>query len=78
MANDLIVDFRGINELKDSPYNFGCHTFSSETNQSSGVTGSAQIYESLARAGIIGNVDGIFLETHSDPSSASDGANMLM
>jgi 2-dehydro-3-deoxyphosphooctonate aldolase (KDO 8-P synthase) len=48
-------------------------------NQTSGVTGGNPEYiESLARAGIVNNVDGIFLETHTDPSQAkSDGANML-
>ena len=30
--NDLIVDFRGISELKKiAPYNIRCNTFSSET-----------------------------------------------
>ena len=34
--------------------------------------------ETLARAGIVNGIDGIFLETHVDPSKAkSDGANML-
>ena len=48
-------------------------------NQISGVTGGNPEYiESLARAGIVNNIDGIFIETHVDPSNAkSDGANML-
>ena len=34
--------------------------------------------ETIARAGIVNNVDGIFIETHFDPKNAkSDGANML-
>ena len=34
--------------------------------------------ETIARAGIVNNVDGLFIETHFDPSEAkSDGANML-
>jgi 2-dehydro-3-deoxyphosphooctonate aldolase (KDO 8-P synthase) len=34
--------------------------------------------ETIAKAGIAVGVDGIFLETHHDPSVAkSDGANML-
>ena len=34
--------------------------------------------ETIARAGIVNNVDGLFIETHFDPSNAkSDGANML-
>ena len=35
-------------------------------------------FETIARAGIVNNVDGLFIETHFDPSNAkSDGANML-
>lgn len=34
--------------------------------------------ETIARAGIATGVDGLFMETHFDPSIAkSDGANML-
>ena len=34
--------------------------------------------ETLAKAGVAAGVDGIFIETHPDPSKAkSDGANML-
>jgi 2-dehydro-3-deoxyphosphooctonate aldolase (KDO 8-P synthase) len=34
--------------------------------------------ETIARAGIVVGVDGIFIETHFDPANAkSDGANML-
>ena len=34
--------------------------------------------ETIARAGVVNNVDGIFIETHFDPRNAkSDGANML-
>jgi 2-dehydro-3-deoxyphosphooctonate aldolase (KDO 8-P synthase) len=48
-------------------------------NQNSGITGGDPKYiETLARAGIVNNIDGIFLETHISPSTAkSDGANML-
>ena len=78
--NDLIVDFRGINELKKMAPTILDVTHSvQKPNQTSGVTGGNPEYiESLARAGIVNDVDGIFLETHTDPSSAkSDGANML-
>jgi 2-dehydro-3-deoxyphosphooctonate aldolase (KDO 8-P synthase) len=34
--------------------------------------------ETIARAGVVNNVDGIFIETHFDPENAkSDGENML-
>ena len=78
--NDLIVDFRGISELKKIAPSILDVTHSvQKPNQTSGVTGGNPEYiESLARAGIVNGVDGIFLETHTDPSSAkSDGANML-
>ena len=78
--NDLIVDFRGINELKKiAPTILDVTHSVQKPNQTSGVTGGNPEYiESLARAGIVNGVNGIFLETHTDPSSAkSDGANML-
>tara|TARA_E500000178_G_scaffold355662_1_gene429138 strand:+ start:2118 stop:2918 length:801 start_codon:yes stop_codon:yes gene_type:complete len=78
--NDLIVDFRGINELKKiAPTILDVTHSVQKPNQTSGVTGGNPEYiESLARAGIVNGVDGIFLETHTNPSKAkSDGANML-
>jgi len=78
--NDLIVDFRGINELKKiAPTILDVTHSVQKPNQTSGVTGGNPEYiESLARAGIVNGIDGIFLETHTDPSTAkSDGANML-
>ena len=35
-----------------------------------GAGGNPEYIESLARAGIVNDVDGIFLETHTDPSKA--------
>ncbi|MEE2700450.1 MAG: 3-deoxy-8-phosphooctulonate synthase, partial [Bacteroidota bacterium] len=48
-------------------------------NQNSGVTGGKpEMIETIAKAGIAAGVDGIFLETHTDPKNAkSDGENML-
>jgi len=50
-----------------------------QPNQTSGVTGGRpDMIETIARAGIATGADGIFIETHFDPSNAkSDGANML-
>ena len=50
-----------------------------QPNQSSGVTGGRpDMIETIAKAGIATGVDGLFMETHFDPSIAkSDGANML-
>jgi 2-dehydro-3-deoxyphosphooctonate aldolase (KDO 8-P synthase) len=50
-----------------------------QPNQASGITGGQPgLIETLARAGIAAGADGLFIETHPDPSTAlSDGANML-
>lgn len=78
---DLIVDFRGIIEMQKNGYPVILDITHSlqQPNQSSGVSGGLPaMIETLARAGIAAGVDGIFLETHPDPSDArSDGANML-
>lgn len=78
---DLVVDFRGISEMKKN----GCPVVMDVThslqqpNQSSGVTGGKpELIETIAKAGIVCGADGIFIETHPDPKNAkSDGANML-
>jgi 2-dehydro-3-deoxyphosphooctonate aldolase (KDO 8-P synthase) len=48
-------------------------------NQPDGVSGGfPEMIETIAKAGVAAGVDGIFIETHPDPSIAkSDGANML-
>lgn len=77
---DMIVDFRGIPTMREFATTVLDVTHSlQQPNQSSGVTGGRpDMIETIARAGIVNNVDGIFLETHFDPSNAkSDGANML-
>ncbi|MFT6718648.1 MAG: 2-dehydro-3-deoxyphosphooctonate aldolase (KDO 8-P synthase), partial [Sphingobacteriales bacterium] len=50
-----------------------------QPNQSSGVTGGKpELIETIAKAAIATGADGLFIETHPDPSKAlSDGANML-
>ena len=50
-----------------------------QPNQPAGVTGGRpDLIETVARAGIAVGVDGLFIETHPEPSKAkSDGANML-
>ena len=78
---DLVVDFRGIPEMQQTGYPVILDVTHSlqQPNQSSGISGGRpELIESLARAGIAVGADGIFLETHPDPSKAkSDGANML-
>ncbi len=77
---DMIVDFRGIPEMQQyAPVVLDVTHSLQQPNQSSGVTGGRpEMIETIARAGVVNNVDGLFLETHFDPSNAkSDGANML-
>ncbi len=77
---DMIVDYRGIPEMQQyAPVVLDITHSLQQPNQSSGVTGGKpELIETIARAGIAVGVDGIFLETHFDPSIAkSDGANML-
>ena len=77
---DMIVDFRGIPLMQEfAPTVLDVTHSLQQPNQSSGVTGGKpEMIETIAKAGIAVGVDGIFLETHHDPSIAkSDGANML-
>jgi 2-dehydro-3-deoxyphosphooctonate aldolase (KDO 8-P synthase) len=50
-----------------------------QPNQTSGVTGGKpELISTIAKAAIATGADGLFIETHPDPSVAkSDGANML-
>ena len=78
---DLIVDFRGIPTMRQyAPTILDVTHSLQQPNQSSGVTGGRpDMIETIARAGIVNNVDGLFIETHFDPAIAkSDGANMLL
>ena len=78
---DMVVDFRGIPTMKK----FGVPVIMDIThslqqpNQISGVTGgNPEMIETIAKAAVATGVDGLFLETHFNPSKAkSDGANML-
>lgn len=77
---DMIVDFRGIPTMRAfAPTVLDVTHSLQQPNQSSGVTGGRpDMIETIARAGIVNNVDGLFIETHFDPANAkSDGANML-
>lgn len=78
---DMIVDFRGIPEMQKNnvPVVLDITHSLQQPNQSSGVTGGrAELIATIAKAGIAVGADGIFIETHPDPSKAlSDGANML-
>ena len=78
---DLVIDFRGIPQMQALGYPVvldATHSLQ-QPNQTSGVTGGLpQLIEAMAKAGVAVGVDGLFLETHEDPTIAkSDGANML-
>lgn len=78
---DLVIDFRGIPQMQALGYPVvldATHSLQ-QPNQTSGVTGGLpQLIEAMAKAGVAVGVDGLFLETHEDPTVAkSDGANML-
>ena len=78
---DLVIDYRGIPEMQAFGYPVildATHSLQ-QPNQASGVTGGMpSLIETVARAGVAVGVDGLFIETHENPSQAkSDGANML-
>ncbi len=78
---DLVVDYRSIPEMQKNKVPVIMDiTHSLQTpNQNTGVTGGKpELISTIAKAAIAVGVDGIFLETHPNPSVAkSDGANML-
>lgn len=78
---DLIVDFRSFPLMKTFGYPVILDVTHSlqQPNQSSGVSGGRpEMISTLAKAGIAVGADGLFIETHPEPSKAlSDGANML-
>lgn len=78
---DLVVDFRGIPEMQSFGYPVVMDITHSlqQPNQTSGVSGGLpSMIETIAKAAIAVGVDGLFIETHPQPSIAkSDGANML-
>lgn len=79
--HDLVVDVRSIPKMK----RFGFPVVLDVThslqvpNQESGVTGGEpELIPQMAKAGLAVGADGLFMETHPNPSQAkSDGANML-
>jgi 2-dehydro-3-deoxyphosphooctonate aldolase (KDO 8-P synthase) len=78
---DLVVDFRGIKEMKKNgcPVVFDATHSLQQPNQPKGVTGGRpDLIETMAKAAVAVGFDGLFMETHPEPSKAlSDGANML-
>ncbi|MDR1814136.1 MAG: 3-deoxy-8-phosphooctulonate synthase [Tannerella sp.] len=79
--SDLIVDFRGIPKMQSFGYPVITDITHSlqQPNQASGVSGGLpEMIETIAKAAVAVGSDGLFVETHPNPSEAkSDGANML-
>ena len=78
---DLIVDFRNIPVMQKIgvPVIMDITHSLQEPNQKEGVSGGRpEMIETIGKAAVSVGADGIFIETHPDPSIAkSDGANML-
>ena len=78
---DLLVDMRNIPIMQEHgvPVVMDVTHSLQQPNQSSGITGgNPQMIGTISKAAIASGADGLFIETHPDPSSAkSDGANML-
>lgn len=78
---DLVVDYRNIPIMQQTgmPVVMDCTHSLQQPNQTSGVTGgNPQMIGTIAKAAIATGANGLFIETHPDPSCAkSDGANML-
>lgn len=78
---DLVVDYRNIPIMQAHgvPVVMDCTHALQQPNQTSGVTGgNPQMIATIAKAAIATGADGLFIETHPEPSKAlSDGANML-
>ena len=78
---DLVVDYRNIPWMQEHkvPVIMDCTHALQQPNQTSGVTGgNPQLIGIIAKAAIATGADGLFIETHPNPSIAkSDGANML-
>ncbi len=78
---DLVVDYRNIPLMQKAgvPVVMDCTHSLQQPNQTSGITGgNPLLIGTIASAAVAAGADGLFIETHPDPSCAkSDGANML-
>ena len=78
---DLVVDYRNIPWMQahDVPVIMDCTHSLQQPNQTTGITGgNPQLIGTIAKAALAAGADGLFIETHPNPSVAkSDAANML-
>jgi 2-dehydro-3-deoxyphosphooctonate aldolase (KDO 8-P synthase) len=80
--SDLIVDVTSIQRLKESCEKSGvildCTHSLQRPNRGSSTKGNAKYIETMVRFGSVMGADGLFIETHPEPSkSPSDSENML-
>jgi 2-dehydro-3-deoxyphosphooctonate aldolase (KDO 8-P synthase) len=79
--NNLVVDMRSFPALQKFGYPVVydvTHSIQLPGGQGDASGGQPEFIETLARAGVAAGVDGLFLETHDNPSAAlSDGPNAL-
>ncbi|MFA5403379.1 MAG: 3-deoxy-8-phosphooctulonate synthase [Ignavibacteria bacterium] len=79
--NNLVVDFRGLVIMKSLGYPVifdATHSVQMPSKENGVSGGNPEFIAPLARAAMAVGVDGIFIETHPNPSRAlSDGSNML-
>jgi len=75
--HDLVVDMRGMIILKQSPYPVLFDATHSVQQPSIGVTsgGQPQFSEKLALAAVATGIDGVFFETHPEPTKAKSDAS---
>ena len=78
---NLVVDMRSFPVMQNTGYPVVydvTHSVQLPGGEGHASGGQPEFIEPLARAGVAAGVDGIFLETHDNPSAAlSDGANAL-
>lgn len=78
---DLVVDFRNIPQMQNHgvPVIMDVTHSLQQPNLTTGITGgNPEMIGTIAKAAIAAGADGLFIETHPNPSVAkSDGANML-
>jgi len=79
--NDLVVDFRGLPQLKALGYPVvfdATHSVQQPGGLGTASGGQREYVPHLARAAAAVGIDGLFVEVHEDPDSApSDGPNMV-
>jgi len=79
--NTLVSDFRGLPTMRalGYPVTFDAtHSVQQPGGQGGRSGGQREFVPTLARAAVAVGVDGLFIETHSDPDAAlSDGPNMV-